>query len=180
MNASLISMRYAKALFQIGLDDAQTMETLRANSAFLLSVMDDTKLLDQLMKNATISPAKKIKVINDVFKPIVNNKLVRFVEVVINNERSHLLKSMLSNFLELQRKHAGIKKVILITALPFSDDEKEKVKQELEQRLKAPIDLTLKTNQQIIGGMILIVDGKQVDSSITGQLRMLKKTLMVN
>lgn len=180
MNASLISVRYAKALFQIGLADPQMMEKLRADSTLLISVMDDTKLLDQLMSNATISNSKKLKVVDEVFKPLVDKTTLRFIELVINNERSHLLKSMLVNFLDLQREHAGIKKVTLITAFSLSEKEKENIQLELEQKFKASIDLTLQKNEEIIGGMIVIVDGKQVDSSITGQLRMLKKTLLVN
>ncbi len=180
MNASLISVRYAKALFQIGLDDPQMMEKLHNDSTLLISVMNDSKLLYQLITNSTIVTSKKIEVVNEVFKPLVDKTTLRFIELVINNERSHLLKSMLTNFLDLRRDQAGIKKVTLITAFALSEKEKNNIQIELEQKFKAPIDLTLQINEEIIGGLIIIVDGKQVDSSITGQLRMLKKKLLVN
>jgi F-type H+-transporting ATPase subunit delta len=179
MNASLISVRYANALFNIGLEKPNLMEKFKSDCQLIISVMDQSKQMDQLLQNATIKPSEKITVIRNVFGSLVDKLMLKFMEVVIQNERPQLLKSMLNYFLDLHRKKMGIKNVQLITAITLSKAECSKIRQQVEKGIKAPIDLSCSVNPDITGGIILIIDGQQIDGSISGQLRQLKKRLMV-
>lgn len=179
MNASLISVRYANALFNIGLEKPDLMEKFKSDCQLIVSVMEQSEQMDQLLQNATIKPSDKIAVIRNVYGSLVDKLVLKFMEVVIQNERPRLLKSMLINFLDLHRKKMGIKNVQLITAIALSNEECSKVRQQVEKGIKSPIDLSCSVNPDITGGIILIIDGQQIDGSISGQLRQLKKRLMV-
>ncbi len=179
MNRSIISVRYAKALFQIGLDDSKLMEKIYADCNLILSIMNEDDTLDQLLNNAVIPVSKKTEAVETVFKSIITTTTLQLMKVVIENNRSNLLKSILQNFIDLYKTNSGIKSVTLITAHSLSDSDKNQIQKELEKRLNSSLDINFKTDEDIIGGIIIIVDGKQVDSSILGSLRKLKKTILV-
>ncbi len=179
MNRSIISVRYAKALFQIGLEDSKLMEKIYADCNLILSIMKEDDILNQLLNNAIIPVSKKTEAIENVFKNFINKTTLQLIKVVVENNRSILLESILQNFIDFYKDNSGIKNVSLITAHTLSEKEQKEIKKELEKRLNSSLDVNYKTNEDIIGGMIVIVDGKQVDSSISGSLRKLKKTILV-
>ncbi len=180
MNRSIISMRYAKALFQIGLDDSKLMDKIYADCEILLSIIKEDNALNQLLDNAIIPVSKKIGAIEKVFASVIDSKTLQFIKVVIENNRGKLLESMLMNFIDIYKENSGIKNVSLTTAISLSDKEKKQITQNLEKQLDSKLDISFVTDKDIIGGSILAVDGKQVDNSISGSLSKLKKTLLVN
>ena len=73
MNRSIISVRYAKALFQIGLEDSKLMEKIYADCNLILSIMKEDDILNQLLNNAIIPVSKKTEAIENVFKNFTIN-----------------------------------------------------------------------------------------------------------
>ncbi len=180
MNSSLISMRYANALFQTGRGDEVLLDTLNSNCTFLRNTIKGSSELEKILDNKLIKPEKKIKVFKKVFENHIHSNLLGFVELVISNNREGLLLNMLINFIDLYRDYKGIKSVTLITAIPVDEALRLDIQNTINKQLNSKTELECKVNEDIIGGMILMINGKMADSSVKGKLRLIKKRLLTN
>lgn len=180
MNASLIAMRYANALFQLAKEDALVLDSIYIDCSYLKGVMKESHDLDQFLRNALIKSGKKIRVFHGIFEMQLHAYTLRFIDLVINNNREILLSSILLNFIELYRRYKGIKTVTVITAVPIDDKMHQAICDSIGKQFGCLAELECRVDSDIIGGVVLMMDGKMVDGSITGQLRSMKKKLLTN
>ncbi|WP_052345504.1 ATP synthase F1 subunit delta [Alkaliflexus imshenetskii] len=180
MNASLIAMRYANALFQLGKVDELVLDSIYIDCSYLKGVMKESQDLDQFLRNALIKPGKKIQVFHGIFEKQLHVYTLKFIDLVINNNREVLLSSILLNFIEMYRRFKGIKTVTVITAVPIDDKMHQAICESIGRQFSCLAELECRVDPDIIGGLVLMMDGKMVDGSITGQLRSMKKKLLTN
>ena len=179
MNTGLISMRYANALFQLSHNQEELLERLHQDSRALSESLSQSQELVLFLKNPVIKASVKKSFLRTTFQRSFHELSLNFLDVVINNNREMLLHNILIDFDDLYRKHKGLKTVTLITAVPVNESFKEEMGAVISQRLKAKIALECKVDEELLGGVIVIVDGKQADGSIAGNLRAMKKKLLI-
>lgn len=177
MNRGPITVRYARGLFELG-KDKDILDELFNNSRQLLDHCREVKDFCSFLNSPTIKPSKKKQVLQKTLGNELHAYMLRFLDLVIEKKRETLLQDILLFFGELFRKHEGIKSVNLITATALEKEHLENLKVFLERELNAPIDLNALVNPEILGGIILIVDGKILDNSIAHQMSLIKKKLL--
>jgi F-type H+-transporting ATPase subunit delta len=97
---------------------------------------------------------------------------------MVDNKREALLASISRNFIDFYKEEKGIKSVKLYTATQLAEDYIERIKLSLEKELNAKIELNVRVRDHLIGGFILMVDGKMMDASIFNRLKELKNQLL--
>jgi F-type H+-transporting ATPase subunit delta len=177
MNRGPIIIRYAQAYFNLGKEKSM-LERFYQDCRLLLSYCKEVKDFCVFLNSPVIKPSQKKAVFTNVFGKQLDPYTIRFLELVIERNRENHLKNILISFEELYKKEKGIKSVLLITAVPLEDSFKEKLIPLLEKEFKARIEMTTRVNKTIVGGLILKVDDKLLDSSITHQLKSLKKQIL--
>ncbi len=177
MNRGPIIIRYAQAYFNLG-KEKSLLEKFYQDAQLLLSYCGKVKDFCVFLNSPVIKPSQKKGVFTNVFKKQLDPYTIRFLDLVIDRNRENYLKNILISFEELYKKEKGIKSVLLITAVPLDDSFKEELIPLLEKELKAQVEMTTRVNKNIIGGLILKVDDKMLDSSITHQLKRLKKQIL--
>jgi len=180
MNGSLIAVRYASALFQLGKEDAALLDRLYSDCSFMLASVRESNDLAKFLEDPIIKPGIKKETLHNIFAKQLDDFSMRFLDVIIDNNRERLLENALLDFIDLYREYKAIKSVTIITAVPIGDDFKQYVRKFIEDRFKCQIELDCNVRPGIIGGLVLLVDGKQADGSVMGQLRVMKKKMMIN
>ncbi|TCO10907.1 ATP synthase F1 subunit delta [Natronoflexus pectinivorans] len=180
MNVSLISARYANSLFLVGKDDALLLDSIYIDCSYLKNMIKESADLAEFLKNSLIKPGKKVQVFKGIFGKQIHEYTLRFVEIIIQNHRETLLENILRNFINQYRQYKGIKTVTVITALPIPEIMFREINETIGRQMDCVAELECRVNEDIIGGLILMVDGRMVDGSVSGQLRSLKKKLLTN
>jgi len=176
MNTGLISIRYAKALLQTGIENKK-LDVLYANGTNFFMLLKELSELEEFLKSPVIKDAQKKQFIRKTFSSF-NEIMLNFIDVIIENRREKLIEGIFRNFLDLYRKEAGIKSITVITAIPVDDNYKKEILKVLVERLNSKIELECKVDEDILGGLVIIADDKQADGSIAGELRSLRKKMM--
>ena len=88
------------------------------------------------------------------------------------------MSSIKEEFEELKNKNTGVLTAKAITAVVMKEELKEKLKSKLEQKFSKEIKLEYEVNPEIIGGLIVDVDGKTIDSSVLTKIKNIKKQLI--
>ncbi|MCF8379268.1 MAG: ATP synthase F1 subunit delta [Bacteroidales bacterium] len=176
MNESKISVRYAKALFLSSLEE-KSLDVVFKDVGLLNEAFIVPGFVEMLM-SPVIKTSEKKKLMETVYEKNISPLSMKFLNLVVSNNRETYLEGILRNFVGLYRKHKGIKKAELIVSSEVSDDYKEKFLNLLGKVFDAKIELNSKINPDIIGGFILKVDDEQFDASVSSALSGIKKNLL--
>ncbi|MFO8001874.1 MAG: ATP synthase F1 subunit delta [Marinilabilia sp.] len=177
MNRGPITVRYATGLFELG-KEKQILDKLYHDAKLLLAHCQEVKEFCVFLNNPVIKASRKKEVLQKVLGDEQHPVMLNFVGLVIDKNREPLLSDMIRFFEELYKKHKGIRNVRLISAISLEKDYIEELKIFLEREFDAPIELHPEVKPDILGGMILIVDGKILDNSVSHQMKLLKKKLL--
>lgn len=177
MNISLVSVRYAKALFKLSVEKGIT-EDIYNDLRFLLSQCAEMPDFCEFVRSPVIKPSKKKKFFKDVFGKTLNPFTIKFLNVVIDNNREAILDSIFRSYITFYKKDKNIKSVTLYSAFDMDEPYIESVMKILKKELGEPLELKVVTKEDLLGGFILKVDDKMVDASITGKLKHLRDQLI--
>lgn len=178
MDQSAISVRYAKAFFSLA-KEKNKLPALKSDMETVYDVFENSGDFRVLLETPVIKTSKKIKLIFSIFKDKLDEQSLNFLRLITENKREVLLPSICRNFLTLTRKDQNIKSASLITATEIDTKTKEKIRTLLEKELNAKVELSEKVNADIIGGLILRLEDKQFDASVSTQLKNIKQRLLI-
>jgi len=177
MNISAIRVRYAKAFFLLAKEKGM-VDVLKADIEKVFNVCNHSTDFILLLESPVVSISKKAELITKIFKGEVNSLTLNFLLLITNNKRESYIPGICHNFIELIRKDQNIKSAVLITASEINSKTIEKIRTLMEKELDAKLELTSQVDSGIIGGLILRIDDKQYDSSVTTQLKKIKQQLL--
>lgn len=177
MNNSLISVRYAKALFLLSKEKGE-VENVYNDMNMLAEYCSDTEEFNELLSSPVITPVKKKKALKAVFEKHVNQLTLNFLGIMVDNRREALLASIARNFIDFYKEEKDVKSVTLFTAVELDKDYLSRIKELLQKELGAKIEMNVRVRDNLIGGFILMVDGKMIDATVANKLKELKKKLL--
>ena len=120
----------------------------------------------------------KKSIIKSIFGEKIDSTTLKFLLVLCDRGRIAYLDSILEKATELAYKAASIEIVKVTSSTAFTPSQQEALVSKLKKMTGAEqIKLEIKTNPNLIGGFIVQVGSKVIDTSIQGQLRELSSYL---
>ena len=177
MDESSISVRYARALFEVS-EERDMTATIKNDTELVANVCSRSIEFMQLLNNPVIRASQKIKLVSLIFKDKINELTLDFLNLVLQNKRETFIPDICRNILSLIKEARGIKTVMLTTAAETDEESLENIAMILEKELEGQVEISARIDPRIIGGMILRIDDKQYDASIAAQLKKIKKELL--
>lgn len=177
MNRGPVTVRYAKALFELGKEKG-VLERLYTDSKLLLQHCSTVKDFRAFLENPVIKTFQKKEVIKKVLSGEQHPLMIQFLDLILDKNRENLLYDIINYFEQLYRNYKGIKNIKVITAVKMDQDYLDKLKSYLAESLGAPVEMDAQVKPDIIGGVILVVDEKMIDNSILHQVKSLRKKLL--
>jgi len=108
----------------------------------------------------------------------VSDEILDFILFILKKNREDLLTMIIKRFLELRDERLGIVDAKVLSTIGFSDEQKKKLQQKLEEVIKKKIRITFKEDKNLIGGFIIKVNDTVYDASIKHQLELLKENFL--
>ena len=174
---SKIAAPYARALFDFSVEK-NIMHQITADFQNLEIFLDGTNELVDYLNNPVVSQDAKREILTKTLQSQVNAETFKFLMVLVNRDRISLLKSVISNYLELVYETASIKMIEVSTAFPFTNLQKNTLIQKLKELTNArEIRLIITVDSNLIGGFLIKTESKVIDFSIKNQLQNLAKHL---
>ena len=177
MSISAIRVRYAKAFFSLA-KEKNMLDILNTDIQKVFDICNHSTDFILLLESPVVTTSKKAELISKIFKNQLNPLSLSFLLLITNNKREVYIPGICRNFLELTRKDQNIKSAVLVTATEINTKTIDKIRILIEKELDAKVELTCKIEPEIIGGMVLRIDYKQYDSSVSTQLRKIKQKLL--
>lgn len=177
MNDSTITVRYAKALYQVG-EESKKLDKLKDDIENLSLIIAESNEFLQLLNSPIIKTSDKIKIFKELFAKNYDALIQNFFELLAKNRREQYLPDMCRNFLQMYKANKGIKEAVITTPKALEKGHNEQILKLLAKKFKLNIELTEKVNPDLIGGFKLRIDDQQIDASIATQLKKIQNELI--
>jgi F-type H+-transporting ATPase subunit delta len=174
---SVIAGRYADALFDLARDGG-ALETVEADMKAVRKSISASSDLRTLLKSPVYGADAQAKAIEAVaaragFAPLTRN----FIALVAKNRRLFALEAMASAFAQRLAAHRGEVTAEAISAAPLNDDQTRRLRGEIERQLGKAVNLHTRVDPELLGGLIVKVGSKMIDSSLKTKLSRLKSVM---
>jgi F-type H+-transporting ATPase subunit delta len=169
--AAKIATPYARALFDLSVEK-NIMHQITADFQNLEIFLNESSELTEYLSNPIVRKNAKQEILT------LNAETFKFLMVLLDRGRINLLKSVITNYLELVYETASIKTIEVVTAFAFSNAQKNTLIQKLKELTNArEIRLVVAVEPSLIGGFLIKTESKVIDFTIKNQLQQLAKHL---
>ena len=174
--AELVSKRYAISLFDAGLE-LEKIETFYKELEFLDSILESEDRLFKLLKNPRITKVEKKSLITEIFKGKLSLEVLNFLYIIIDKSRERFILEIIKEYKSIFNEHKNILNVEAVTAVPMDNKSIEKLKLVLQNKLNKSIQISNRIDKSIIGGVLLKMNEKIIDSTLASQLKNMEATI---
>lgn len=169
--SAAVSDPYAEALMSIaqanGLED-HFGDELKG----FLWLLGESKDFEAFLANPLLKPEDKKAIIRQLAGEGVNPLLVNFLLLLVDRRRIIFLSAIANKYLQLLRKLRNAVLAEVTTAAPLREDQQNAIAEKVKGMTGASsVELSVKVDPSLIGGVIVKVGSQVLDASLRGQLR---------
>ena len=169
---------YAEALMALAQDQG-LVDAFGDNTRELLEIIESSPELKDALANPFVKAEAKKQIFRQLLDGKVHSYFLNFLMLVIDRRRIFLLEAICRQYRVLLRE---IKNTVLaeVTAtLELNDAQRDAVIQKVKTLTSAAeVELEVKIDPDLIGGVIIKVGSQVLDASIKGQLRRIGISLL--
>jgi len=168
----VLAGRYAAALFQAAAGKSEEKKVQSDLSVAHQILLDRTVVL----RHPRVSPADKKKLLSTELAGKVGPTVLRFLELLIDKKRYDLFALISADFSLLAAERSGSAKAVVRCARPLSADAQKTLSASLKTFAGKNIELDIKEDPELIGGVVVKIGDWVLDSSLRGRLRRLRES----
>ena len=174
--ASIISERYALSLYEVAKQENKVQEFMDEFNA-VCNVFNKNPDFLKVLKTPSIQFAEKKNTISAVFEGRIDPYMLNFLMLITEKNRIGLIFEMAESYKEQYYFEEGICEVTAITASKMDDALTEKLKNKMCAVTGKKVVLKTIVDSSILGGIVVKVDNKQIDTSVKTRLNELAQQL---
>ena len=175
--AKLISKTYGDALFELALEENRIDDYVAEVDA-MLTIFRDNPELSKLLNHPKISKEEKITVVGQIFEGKISKELLGLINLIVEKDRNNAMEDIFKYFIDRVKEYKNIGVAKVTSAVELSDAQKSQVeKRLLETTGYVKFEISYDVDKDLIGGMVIRIGDRVVDSSIRTRLYELTKEL---
>lgn len=177
LDKKTVAIRYAKALFELVDADNELDQTYQELIA-LRQVFEDNEGLGTALAGVQLSLDEKKSLVKEL-KQGASQYVANLVQMVFDYGRINYLVAIIDEFerqydLKNKRMHADV-----VTAIQLDKQQRDQLKANLAKRFGAnEVTLNEKVDPEILGGVIVHVNNKTLDGSLSSKIKQIRRLLV--
>lgn len=179
MKHTRITSRYAKSLLMISIEK-NILDDVLNDMRMVNEVCLNNKDFRLLLNSPIIKTDKKQTIINKIFKNQLNELSMSFIGIITNKKRESYLQGISEQFIRQYKSHKNIEEATITTAIEIDDNIRSEILSFISKHSSKEIELKEVIDTSIVGGAIVTVGDKQLDSSISKTIKKLKQQFNKN
>ncbi|MGN6357044.1 MAG: F0F1 ATP synthase subunit delta [Novosphingobium sp.] len=169
--------RYASALFDLA-SEKGIVTAVESDLDTLGDAIAATPDLAALIRNPQVGRDAAAKAIDAVATVLNLSPLTKqFLGVLAGNRRLSVLPEVVAAFASIAAAQRGEVSAEVSSAHPLTDDQLKALTEKLKAREGREVKLKAKVDPEILGGLVVRIGSKQIDSSIRTRLNTLANAM---
>ena len=168
----LLALRYAKALFAAA-EKAGRTDKVRQDLASAVRGLRDRM---RALQHPLVPVESKKKAVRQAL-PSLDPVAAGFLDLLVEKKRGGLLAVVAAAFEKVLDQQRGTVRAQVRSALPLADPEKERLSRVLERFSGKKVQLEVRQDPGLIGGVVVRLGDWVLDASLAGRLGRLRENL---
>ncbi|MEM7739405.1 MAG: F0F1 ATP synthase subunit delta [Pseudomonadota bacterium] len=174
---SEIAERYAAAFFELAQDEAK-VDAIEAELEALRGAYDASDDLKRLIQSPAFPAETKLTGLAAVLEKGGADQLtINLIKLLATNSRLPVLLTVIANFKRLAAEARGEVSAEVVSAHPLSDDQATELRAQLRASIGKDVTLDTRTDPDLLGGLIVKIGSRMIDSSLKTKLARLRARL---
>ena len=176
--AKLVAKTYGEALFQLALENGE-LDLIHEEIQVAFEVLKKSDDLIRFLNHPNVSKDEKINALEEMFQGKFSNTTIGFFVIIVEKGRYNELYSIFEYFIQLVREHKKFGTAYVASATELTMEQKEKIENKLLKTTDyISIDMEYSVDPSLLGGLVIRIGDRVVDSSLRLKLDLLKKELL--
>lgn len=176
-SVSGVSGRYATALFELARDE-KSVDAVKADLDQFEAMLADSAELKRLVRSPVFSAGVQLKALSAVLdKAGITGVAANFLKVLTTNRRLFAVDEVIRAFRTLVAKFRGEATADVTVAEQLNDKNLDALKVALKSVTGKDVALNVKVDPSIIGGLVVKLGSRMVDSSLRTKLNSIKHAM---
>ncbi|MFD3189979.1 F0F1 ATP synthase subunit delta [Sedimentitalea sp. HM32M-2] len=172
-----IAARYAKAIFEIAQEN-KNLDGLETSINDLATALADSEDLRSLIHSPVISRSAQEKAISAVAKKMdLAPVLTQSLGLMAQKRRLFVLPQLISALRTQLAEQRGEVTADVISAKALTKAQSEKLASTLKARVGKTVTINATVDESLIGGLVVKVGSKMIDTSIRSRLNSLQNAM---
>ena len=172
--------RYALAVFELAQEE-KSVDAVSKDFVSLKTMMSESPDLMRLVRAPVFSREEQAAGMNGVMHRMEASPLTRrFILLLASKRRLFALADIIRAYENLVSKQKGEVAAQVTSARPLSDDQVAELKAILKSKLSRDIRLDARVDPSLLGGLIVQVGSRMIDSSIRTKLNGMRLAMRGN
>lgn len=169
--------RYASALFELALE-SNAVDAAKADLDKFDALIADCADLDRLVRSPVFGADEQAKAVTVVLaRAGISGIAANFIKVVASNRRLFAVRDMIRAYRAQVARHKGEVSARVTVAENLSDAHRAAIKDALKAVTGKDVDLDVRVDPAIVGGLIVQLGSRMVDSSLRTKLNAIKHAM---
>jgi F-type H+-transporting ATPase subunit delta len=174
---SAIAQRYADALFDLARDEGG-LESVESDMKALKKAIGASPDFRKMLMSPVYDSEDQGRAVAAVADKGGFSRLSRnFIGLVAKNRRLFALDAMAGAFAARMAAHRGEVTAEAISAAPLNDEQTRRLRGEIERHVGKAVNLNTRVDPDLLGGLVVKVGSKMIDSSLKTKLTRLKSVM---
>ena len=173
-SGDLISERYGSALYDLA-SEKKCIDSILNDFEVAEKVFKESSELRHVIRSPLVNSDEKLNILLKIFSQSkLHDLTTTFLKVLNDNKRISNLISIILQFKKINSEKRGDITADITSADELSEDEKNNITNQLKNSLGQKLSLNFDVDKDIIGGLIVRVGSKMIDTSILNKINKLK------
>ena len=169
---------YSQALYELAFEE-KNLNDVEKNVISLLRLISQSEDFNSLNKDPTNKQENQLNVINIIFEKFnLNNLLKKFLNFLVIKRRFFYVEKILKDFIMICSKNRGEISAKLTVAKELSENQINKIKNDLSQDFGSDVKLNYNYDPGLIGGLIMQIESVMIDTSIKNKLQKIENKMI--
>jgi F-type H+-transporting ATPase subunit delta len=169
--------RYATALFELALEE-KALDAAKADLERFDALIGESADLARLVRSPVFTADEQARALAAVLdKAEIGGIAAKFLKVVASKRRLFAVRQMIRGFRRLVAHHKGEVTADVTLAEPANEAHLALIRSALKSITKKDVEIDVKVDPSIIGGLIVKLGSRMVDSSLRTKLNALKHAM---
>ena len=175
--AKLVENVYGDALFELAKEENK-VDVIYEEVQGLIQVLNENPDLTAMMTHPHISKDEKLQTVETVFKGKISDEIIGLMRMVVEKDHFGQMKDIFEYFVSSVKEFKNIGVCFISTPLELSDQKKKEVENRLLETTKyETLETHYTIDKDLIGGMVIRIGDRIVDSSIRTKIYNLSREL---
>jgi F-type H+-transporting ATPase subunit delta len=169
--------RYATALFELA-QETNAIDAVKADLDRFEALVAESPDLARLVRSPVFSAAEQLQALEVVLQRAgIGGLAAKFLKLVTSNRRLFAMRDIARAFRELVDQYKGQATAEVTVAERLKDEHVEALRAALKAVSGKNVDLAIKIDPSIIGGLVVKLGSRMVDSSLRSKLNAIKHAM---